>query len=262
MCWSTTHYYSQAHVDGDTDPFTITSFFVRLRTSSLQSNAYSSAPPASKPTPLPESLTLILCFPLDSNSRNKVPFLSLRRMRQTTTEACVTFGSMQRVRATTQTLSFQLYVGETELLKGVIRKNHNDWKLECCKCELQSCLGISEVELFVALDGVVAIRERVVMPVVKTRNGKYNTRWSNKLLKLEDIPEETELQSDDDDDVDVNTEVEEACVNLEMDLEVLRRAMDMGIWVLCLGMGYMVSRASIPNIRPPRRFFDLYHFLS
>lgn len=88
---------------------------------------------------------------------------------------------------------------------------------------------------------------------------------------LEDIPEETELRSDtnveshDDDDVDEfdgTTELEEAQVHLETDLEVLRRAMDMGIWALCLGFGYMLSRTSIPHLRKPPRIFGFYYHLS
>ncbi|XP_027346589.1 uncharacterized protein LOC113858249 [Abrus precatorius] len=216
------------HYQSHSNSFTVTAFFVRFRTSTWES----------KLSPLPDSLALILSLPPYS--------LSLTRIRQAKTQGHVIFGSKQRVRATTQAMNFQLHAGETKLLKGVIRKHdRNNWRLECCKWELPISLSISEVELLVALDGVEPVRERVV---VKRNN------------KLEDIPEETELPSDN--SADANAEVEEARTNLEMDLEVLKWAMDVGIWVLCLGFGYMLSRASKPNIRPPRRIFDLYHLLS
>ncbi|CAL0327643.1 unnamed protein product [Lupinus luteus] len=87
---------------------------------------------------------------------------------------------------------------------------------------------------------------------VKDKESKAMVRNKQgmKKLNLEDIPEDKELfcidnnsyVDDDVDDscVDVNPEVEEA---LEMDLEVLRKTLDMGIWVVCLGLGYMFSRA-------------------
>ncbi|KAK7282008.1 hypothetical protein RIF29_10468 [Crotalaria pallida] len=94
-------------------------------------------------------------------------------------------------------------------------------------------------------------------PMALLRSNKLRM---NKLNKLEDIPEDKELlvrnsyndiNIDDDDgggDVIVNQELEEA---LEIDLEVLRRTFDMGIWVVvCLGLGgYMFSRA---KFRPPK----------
>ncbi|XP_061360334.1 uncharacterized protein LOC133304332 [Gastrolobium bilobum] len=122
--------------------------------------------------------------------------------------------------------------------------HHNTLKLECCKVELPSSFSISEMELKVVLDGHVPTRERVATP--STRNNKH------KVMKLEAIPEETELVHT---KGDANSELEEACIHLEMDLEVLRRAFDMGIWVLFLGLGYMVSRASITKkFRPSPTF--------
>lgn len=73
-------------------------------------------------------------------------------------------------------------------------------------------------------------------------------------MNLEDIPEETELLCGDDGHADTDTELEEVCDHLEMDLQVLRKSLDMGIWVLCLGVGFMVSRASITKFRSRLRF--------
>ncbi|KAK7393843.1 hypothetical protein VNO78_22407 [Psophocarpus tetragonolobus] len=77
------------------------------------------------------------------------------------------------------------------------------------------------------LHGLVPIRERVGLK-------QYNIRMN----KLEDIPEETELP------VDYVPELEEARLHLETDLKVLRMSMDMGIWALCLGFGFILSRTA------------------
>ncbi|KAG4906940.1 hypothetical protein AAZX31_20G060300 [Glycine max] len=90
--------------------------------------------------------------------------------------------------------------------------------------------SLLELELELELDGVVN--------VVKHKQ-QHNMRL--KRNKLEDIPEETELPPI---GIDTNpAELEEAGLHLETDLEILRRAMDMGLWALCLGFGYMLSRA-------------------
>ncbi|CAL5203475.1 unnamed protein product [Lathyrus oleraceus] len=60
-------------------------------------------------------------------------------------------------------------------------------------------------------------------------------------LKLENIPEETELYVDNRNEDTHRKELEEACIHLEMDLEVLRKSIDIGVCVLCLGLGYLVS---------------------
>lgn len=94
--------------------------------------------------------------------------------------------------------------------------------------------------------------KKKIMPVAKTRKQRK--------LKLEDIPEETELHVDDDDidDDDSNPELEEACMHLETDLQVLRRSLDVGIWVLCLGLGIVVSRGtSVTKFRTLPKFSSL-----
>ncbi|KAJ1376040.1 hypothetical protein SESBI_50360 [Sesbania bispinosa] len=249
MCWSTQYYPSHSQVHDDGDPFTITAFFVRLWPSDLELDAY-------------DSLTLLLHLPLNNNNKTvtEIPFptttkpaiLTLRRMCNT--DGHVIFGSKETVHvATTKVLKFQLYAGEAKMLKGAIRKDR-DWKLKCFKCELPSAFSsISEVELLVGLDGHVPIRERVIK--TRNNNNKHRRNRTNNKLKLEDIPEETELHIDNQGgDAEVNREIEEACVHLEMDLEVLRRSLDMGIWVLCLGLGFMVSKASITRFRSLTKF--------
>ncbi|KAG4958202.1 hypothetical protein AAZX31_13G001900 [Glycine max] len=87
----------------------------------------------------------------------------------------------------------------------------------------------TQFELELDGHGMVPIR-------IRERERIHNIRLKRK--KLEDIPEETELP------IDTNpAEVEEASLHLETDLEILSRAMDMGLWALCLGFGYILSRA-------------------
>ena len=88
-------------------------------------------------------------------------------------------------------------------------------------------------------------KEKNTMLVAKTKNIKHTNNY--KLKKLEDIPEETELEDE------THPELEEACVHLEMDLQVLRKSLDMGLCVLCLGVGYMVST----KFRPRPKFSSL-----
>ncbi|XP_058781720.1 uncharacterized protein LOC131655936 [Vicia villosa] len=95
----------------------------------------------------------------------------------------------------------------------------------------------------------VTIRGKT-MSVGKMKKTKHRT---NK-LKLENIPEETELYVDNsNEDTHHPGELEEACIHLEMDLEVLRKSIDVGVCVLCLGLGYMVST----KLRPRQIFSSL-----
>lgn len=87
------------------------------------------------------------------------------------------------------------------------------------------------------------------MLVGKTKKTKHIT---NK-LKLENIPEETELYVDNSNKDTHVEDLEEACIHLEMDLEVLRKSIDVGVCVLCLGLGYMVST----KFRPRQKFSSL-----
>ncbi|CAJ2668503.1 unnamed protein product [Trifolium pratense] len=86
-------------------------------------------------------------------------------------------------------------------------------------------------------DELIPIKENTIL-VTKIKKTKHKT---NKCM-LENIPEETELYADNDnEDTCSEEELEEACNHLEMDLQVLRRSLDMGLCVLCLGVGYIVS---------------------
>jgi len=79
----------------------------------------------------------------------------------------------------------------------------------------------------------------------------------NKKHKLEEIPEESELGIDG----DATPEIQEACLRLEKELEVLRMGIDVGICALCLGFCYALSPSAKRFPRLSSSFFILNHFL-
>ncbi|CAK8566946.1 unnamed protein product [Lathyrus sativus] len=105
-----------------------------------------------------------------------------------------------------------------------------------------SCINADEVLDSFALtnfdfDGLDAVPIGNTLMVGNTKKTKHRTNR----LKLENIPEETELYVDNRNEDTHPEELEEACIHLEMDLEVLRKSIDIGVCVLCLGLGYLVS---------------------
>ncbi|QCD78702.1 hypothetical protein DEO72_LG1g2338 [Vigna unguiculata] len=79
----------------------------------------------------------------------------------------------------------------------------------------------------------------------------------NKKHNLEEIPEESELGIDG----DATPELQEACIGLEKELEVLRMGMDVGICALCLGFCYALSPSAKLFPRLTSSFFRLNHLL-
>lgn len=149
-----------------------------------------------------------------------------------------------------------------KVLKGSFRKDENDeWTMDC-KSALESELvggEAPEAEVFVALEGHVPMNEKVKMAVKrKKRNRGF-------LQGLEEIPEgrevatetdscscccscgETESGSDGGDCEEVCEEDEE-----KMHMEGVRWAVEVGIWVMCLGVGLLVSKASSKRLRRRR----------
>lgn len=146
-------------------------------------------------------------------------------------------------------------------MKGIFRKNEEDlWRLDC-KCSMERELGISEAEVGVAGERCGVVRERVEMQA-RRRNG-----WG--CFGLEEIPEEREVDFDvydcdcgdcgeremrsDGEGEGEDSEAEERNGTVEMEeeeeeeelgMEGVRWAVDLGIWVICLGVGILVSKAS------------------
>ncbi|CAK9169321.1 unnamed protein product [Ilex paraguariensis] len=221
-------------------------------------------------TALPDSLTLyylprINGSPLeidDSKIRPDSPgFVTLHRVVSSqAVENGAVFGSRERVRAS-EGVRFEVYLREDKVLKGNFRKDEGDeWKMEC-KCGLENeIVGVEvrEMEVCVAVDGqaVGMMTEKVEMVVQRKRRGRC-------FVGLEEIPEERELECE--------SEGENCCcccgeerekasdggdseegMEVEMEIEGVRWAVDVGIWVVCLGMGYLVSKASSKRLRRRR----------
>ncbi|KAK6935597.1 hypothetical protein RJ641_035752 [Dillenia turbinata] len=225
--------------------------------------------------PLPETLTLLFLpringTPLeinDSNIRSDSPaFISLHRVVSAKTRnGDVLYGSRERVRVC-EGARFEVYLNEEKVLKGIFRKDEDEeWKVECeCVLEREMIgVSVSEAEISVGVEGHVALNESVEV-VVKRRKKKGRS-----FLGLEEIPEEREVMEEsepeagcrccfsreegemgsdggdclveesEDDDPDEKEEEE-----IKMEMEGVRWAVDVGIWVMCLGVGYLVSRAS------------------
>ncbi|XP_050150176.1 uncharacterized protein LOC126625139 [Malus sylvestris] len=216
--------------------------------------------------PLPESLSLIYLPRINENEleihgskiRPDSPaFVTLYRVvNAKVREGEVVFGSREPVEAG-DGIRFEVYLREEKVLKGLFRKDEGqEWKLEC-KCVLEGervAAEVTEAEVCVAVEGHVAMNERVSMVVKKT---KKHRKCGFK--RLEEIPEEGEVDDESDgcccncgsdggdsetgSDVDGEDEGE-----MEMDMGGVRWAVDVGIWVMCLGVGYFVSKASSKSL--------------
>ncbi|KAJ6695223.1 putative proteinDP-SPECIFIC GLUTAMATE DEHYDROGENASE [Salix koriyanagi] len=145
----------------------------------------------------------------------------------------------------------RLYLREERVLEGIFRRDADleRWKLEC-----YGGTGGDDVRVLavrVAVEGQVAFVETVVTRKRKSKRG---------CDRLEVIPEGREVVEDESDgkcDCDgrglYGGDLEEGCgpdcAEVEMELEGIRWAIDVGVWVMCLGVGYMVSRASVKSLR-------------
>ncbi|KAB1216399.1 hypothetical protein CJ030_MR4G004599 [Morella rubra] len=227
--------------------------------------------------PLPESVTLLYLPRISGNALDvdgsKIPpdspaFVTLHRVvTAKTSEGEVVYGSRERVR-TSEGLRFEVYLREEKVLKGIFRKNEGDeWKLEC-KCAMESELlevEVTEAEVCVAVEGHEEMNERVQM-VVRKRRRKNSRSFCG---GLEEIPEEVEEEDTNESDGccccggkkesgldggDVGKEWGREDSEMGTEIEGVRWAVDVGIWVLCLGVGLLVSKASSKRLRRRRIF--------
>lgn len=243
MCRSANHESPYTDDGGDGNVLKIRAFFVHI---GLSASGFNGNP--GNADPLPQFLTLVFLPPN--------PTLSLYRLvNHPLPHPHVIFGAgiRQRLRATQGLCTFQLYFGKAkQLLKGVfIKEDDHHWRLECRSRLPSHSRQISEAQLCVALefdDGHVSMNHRVVVKPKEKIIIKHciNARgW-----ELEQIPEEKELHY-------YNAHASESDVQqpgsgVILDFEPLRWALDLGIWVVCLGLGvgYLVSKASIRKFRP------------
>lgn len=214
---------------------------------------------------LPQSLTLHYLARIDggaleineSKIRSDAPgFVTLHRV--VSAEAVVTgavYGSREGVKAS-EGARFEIYAGDSRVVKGVFRKDWGEnWKLDC-ECVVageNDCLGIKAAEVCVAVEGYAA--ELITQKVEMLHPRRLRRRRCYQ--GLEEIPEgrETETESEpgcccccDEGEKIIDGG---ACKNAEeaADVDGVGWAVDMGIWMVCLGVGFLVSRASYKSLR-------------
>ncbi|KAL3362518.1 hypothetical protein AABB24_015092 [Solanum stoloniferum] len=211
----------------------------------------------------PDSLTLhylprISESPLEINEskiRSNFPgFVTLHRVvsAEKVTTKGVIYGSRDRVKAS-EGVKFEIFMADVKLIKGIFMKDLENWRIDC-KCALENDdLKVKGAEVCVAVEGRTAaevITEKVEMTVRKRR-----TRRRSCFQKLEEIPEQREVENDESTCCCSECEGEEDDSDGSDAAEGVGWAVDVGIWVMCLGVGvgYLVSRASSKSLRR-RRF--------
>ncbi|KAL7111095.1 hypothetical protein ACP275_05G066400 [Erythranthe tilingii] len=165
---------------------------------------------------------------------------------------------------------FEIYVGDAKLLKGIFRRDggggderESNWKMDC-KCALSvddvviEGMKAAEVSVTVAGDGpAVVVTEKVEMAAALRRRRR---RRRGGCCELEEIPEEREAEIGS--DVcwccdcggGVEEEMDGGDGGVEVEVEAVRWALDVGIWVVCIGVGYLVTKASSSNRLRRKRF--------
>ncbi|XP_077247518.1 NADP-specific glutamate dehydrogenase [Tasmannia lanceolata] len=242
MCRSIENHYGR--YQKERERLKIRAFYVRLSI-------------ANALNPLPETLTLLYLPRINGSlleingakiQSNSAAFVVLHRVHSAEGEEAV-FRSTDRVRGS-EGVRFEVYVKEEKVLKGIFRKDEEEgWKMEC-RCAVESDLmvgfGVLESEVYVAGEGCGVMKERVEMVVRRKRR---------KFLELEEIPEEREIVLDGCDcgEWEVGSDGEDSDEEEVVEIEGMRWAVDLGIWVMCLGVGILVSRASSRSLMRKRR---------
>ncbi|EEF43434.1 uncharacterized protein LOC8288834 [Ricinus communis] len=193
-------------------------------------------------------------------------FLTLHRLVNVKTKKGeVIFGSREPVR-TSGAVRFEVYLGDETILKGMFSKDdikeEEEWMLDL---EFMRCFGSEAfgggcaADVAVAVDGQKAVLcGRVEMVLEK----KMNKKRKGGFKRLEVIPEEREESNDDNghhgesvsvsdsgDDPEEGRGPDCHMMDMDLDLEGMKWAADLGILVLCLGVGYLVSKASARSLR-------------
>ncbi|XP_008803944.2 uncharacterized protein LOC103717368 [Phoenix dactylifera] len=212
---------------------------------------------------LPQTLTLVyiprinedLIEVNDARIRaDATAIVALHRVRSGKPAEEVAYASNDRVRAG-EGLRFEAYVGAEKALKGVFRRvgGVGCWRMEC-RWAAEAEMGVAAAEVWVAGENGVLMREKVEMrsPMAGQRRSRGRRGFCS---KLEDIPEEMDgcdcfdceevegwevVQSDGAE----SGEGEEMKGGDGLEMEGVRWAVDLGIWVVCLGVGLLVSTAS------------------
>ncbi|MCL7030098.1 hypothetical protein MKW94_024792 [Papaver nudicaule] len=266
---------NQGFYQSERDRLRIKAFYLRLSVSKGKKNQ------------LPESLTLLYLprineSPLEINDTkirsDSSGYITLYRMRSEEekkkktmmmkAEEEVIYASREKVRVS-EGVRFEVYSREDKILKGVYRKDlvYDDWKLES-KCVLENDpvgFKIYEAEIYVSGDGNVSINEKIEIVIKRRRkNGKRRC-----FKVLEEIPEDREEGEEKENESSdgssscccccgggemIGSDGEDCLEKSDSDVEGTW-AVDVGIWVMCLGVGYLVSKASSRTLRRRRMMF-------
>lgn len=185
------------------------------------------------------------------------------------TEAAV-FASTERVRAG-EGVRFEAYVGEEKVVRGVFRRRGGVWGMECrCAAEGDAAaVAVAAAEVWVVGEKGVSMGQRVEVAAALEEE-RRKRRWRRGFCsRLEEIPEESdgcdglcceggeeeeeeegwELEGSDD---DVRKQAGGKSMEGEdaaLEMEGVRWGVDLGIWVMCLGVGMLVSAASNRKLR-------------
>ncbi|KAH7839238.1 hypothetical protein Vadar_001572 [Vaccinium darrowii] len=236
----------------------IKSFYLRLSVSKTRKN------------PLPDSLTLhylprINGNPLDIDGATIRPdspaFVTLHRVVSASSDKPV-FGSRELVRAS-EGVRFDVYFGEEKLVRGVFgRDGGGEWKVEC-KCVLERevvGMEVKAAEVLVEAEGMVVMSEKVAVAVRRKRRSSGDVGWFQGLEEIPEGREEDELEGcccceeereggSDGGDCGGEEERDGKCGEVaEVEMEGVRLAAEVGVWVVCLGVGYLV-RSSLSRIK-------------
>ncbi|MCD7456916.1 hypothetical protein HAX54_033566 [Datura stramonium] len=202
----------------------------------------------------PDSLTLhylprISESPLeinDSKIRSNSPgFVTLHRVvsAEKLTKGVI-YGSRDRVKAS-EGVRFEIFMADVKVIKGIFMKDGIDqenWRIDC-RCALENDdLQVKGAEVCVAVEGRAAaaaaevITEKVEMTTVRKRRSCFQ--------KLEEIPEQREVEnelecccSECEGEGEEEEEEEEEDSDGGDTAEGVGWALDVGIWVMCLGVG-------------------------
>lgn len=249
MCRSTTERIARY------DRLKIRGFYLRVSVSACE-------------IPLAEAITLVFLPRIDGNllevngSRilaEAAAIVPLHRIRSAEggdgSEAV--FGSTERVMAS-EGVRFEAYIGEEKALGGVFRRGDGGWEMEL-RCSTDGVAGVAAADVWVVGEKGLSMRQRV-------EGGSRRGRRKGFCLRLEEIPEEEEgchclcCEEEEEEESGWNIvgdlkdcwsggKLMDNEEDVELGLEGVRWAVDVGIWVMCLGVGLLVSRSSYRSLR-------------
>ncbi|EHA8592400.1 hypothetical protein COCNU_contig69484922G000010 [Cocos nucifera] len=261
MCHSTAEFADLFSYPKERDRLKLRAFYLRL---SLAAAAVGHR------TALPQMLTLVYVPRTredlievndDRIGADATAIVALHRVRSGGPAEEVVYASTDRVWAG-EGLRFEAYVGAEKALKGVFRRvgGVGCWRMEC-RWAAEAEMGVATAEVWVAGEKGVIMREKVEMgsPAVGESRRRRRKRMEF-CTKLEQIPEEMDgCDCFDCEEIEgwevVGSDGEESEEREGMkggdglEMEGVKWAVDLGIWVVCLGVGLLVSTASRKGLR-------------